>query len=164
MNSTLRVLELSTAHMPSSDALEEIKPITSCATNEYGGFVWVGQEELSSLPAWLRPICRWAKAGKAEWVRFDCDAPVVDKLPKFDWENPVTVRETQIYEVDIEAWVPIGAHVYVSATSQEEAESNTQADIDRHGWGSDAWQNSSDWEVSYDAAERLCVKFTTKKT
>jgi hypothetical protein len=78
----LQVPVISTAHMPSSDALTELgrEEFAPVMVWEYGGLLYVDGIESQ----WVRDIV--AKLDiPDDWVRFDAAGPVVDGLPVFYW-------------------------------------------------------------------------------
>lgn len=99
--SVKRLLDVSTAHIPRHTALAlgEREPIEDAALYSswsydrwagYGWILWVG--ELAEYPDVMRTqhstlveLLDWARQEGADYLKLDCDAPVVTGLPTFDW-------------------------------------------------------------------------------
>jgi len=81
---------ISTAHMPYSSVLLDLKSDTRVCVAHYpeGGFLFVADLEGK---AWLAPIVEWATRNAHEWVRFDRDGDVCDDLPVYDWDFQTTL-------------------------------------------------------------------------
>lgn len=77
---------LSTAHMPSALALEDLSGY-NVAMTETGGFVYVGTDGPGEDAPWLAPVWEWMSNNGFEdgWVRFDSAGDEIDGLPTFDW-------------------------------------------------------------------------------
>ena len=72
---------ISTAHLPSSTAVEDLGVIH--AKYAYGYFVWMDESEHEH---WYATIREWAEAhAPYGWVRFDCDADPVPELTTYNW-------------------------------------------------------------------------------
>lgn len=88
------VLFCSTAHMPEDiakrlDADEEV-PGFSYFKLEYGWLVWFGakhtdNDEDSRLDRRLVPLRDAVRRRNISYVRFDCDADIIDWLPHWEW-------------------------------------------------------------------------------
>lgn len=81
---------ISTVHMPKSYALDML-PNSRRALTPEGGFLLLYDDpapgEIVS-DAWTVPIGRWLHkefGWQHDWVRFDCDADVIEGLPVYDW-------------------------------------------------------------------------------
>lgn len=76
---------LSTAHLPSNEAIEEAPLLI--APYEGGWFVWIGYDGMENEPPWMPPIQQWANriCPSCNWVRFDMDADIIHALEKFTW-------------------------------------------------------------------------------
>lgn len=83
---------ISTAHMPSSDAIVDliISKSAACAVyDDEGGFVCLPDDPMDEAQ-WTAPILTWLKQNfgdDSNWVRFDCDAQVIGGLPTYDWSQ-----------------------------------------------------------------------------
>ena len=78
---TMTVPVISTAHLPSSTAVEDLGVLH--AKYKYGYFVWMDESEHEP---WYATIREWAKHHASdEWVRFDCDADPVPELTTYNW-------------------------------------------------------------------------------
>lgn len=75
---------ISTKHMPKPSSLVLFEgPV---ATYPEGGFAYLPDDPM--IEAWTIPILAWLRDfvdEEANWVRFDCDADVIDGLPTYDW-------------------------------------------------------------------------------
>lgn len=74
---------ISTAHMPSNDALSNTDIIS--VTWDYGGWVHVCSQVNDNKLSWLVPIISLAIRAGATWIRFDCDALTIDGLETYVW-------------------------------------------------------------------------------
>lgn len=54
---------------------------------EYGALVFCmyDDDETAAMPADLGPLVRLARDNDCKWLRLDCDGPVVDGLPAWEW-------------------------------------------------------------------------------
>jgi len=82
----LQVPVISTAHLPSSDAVDECECLAASYDN--GWFVYMDDDEPEdgTVPEWYLAVWRWATPKGYSWVRFDSDGDRIDDLPTFDWE------------------------------------------------------------------------------
>ncbi len=55
------------------------------AKGDYGWFVAVPDPILPAVPNELKLIFQMAREFGFEWIEFDCDAPIFDPLPLFEW-------------------------------------------------------------------------------
>ncbi len=102
MPEILRVLVLSTSHIPKECAanFDMLAENHMAAPYNEGAFVWVPDlgpgDSLEDTLFQLRPLLggQWDALGPifevaqqhgCQFVRFDCDAPVLDGLPTWDW-------------------------------------------------------------------------------
>lgn len=76
---------LSTAHLPSNEAIEEAPLLV--APYEGGWFMYLDRTPPEGEPFWVAPIRDWAKriCPSCDWVRFDMDADIIHALEKFTW-------------------------------------------------------------------------------
>jgi hypothetical protein len=111
-----RVLVLSTGHIPQltdtaiiEEALHDLRghgvtdgkehsgmPATMlfpCGDGFYGYMVWADDGfktmEISDKHAELVRVIEYANSHDCRWIRFDCDGPVIDELPTFDWSEDI---------------------------------------------------------------------------
>lgn len=93
----MRVPVISTAHLPTLDALDrwEFTP-KALVSLDGGGFLLVPDvyvEDILEEGHWMEPIQDWLlKHGydwltSTVWIRFDRDADVIEGLPTFPWAN-----------------------------------------------------------------------------
>lgn len=78
---------ISTAHMPRPDSLEKFSD-SVVAVYEDGGFLYLPTNPPKDT--WTIPIDAWLTANFGEdqsWVRFDCDADVIEGLPVYNWSE-----------------------------------------------------------------------------
>lgn len=97
---TFSVLVLSTAHVtqPVAEALNEIflrgvRPdpllnhwgsyVVGSPWSEYGWWIWTEVEV--EVPPCLRHVLKFAADRGHRWVQFDCDEPIIDELPHWEW-------------------------------------------------------------------------------
>lgn len=84
----MHVPVISTAHMPATNSLRDFSS-SVCAPYAEGGFLYLPDDpEIGEL--WTAPILDWVRehfGEDANWVRFDCDADVIEGLPVFDWSS-----------------------------------------------------------------------------
>ncbi|MER7671278.1 hypothetical protein ABTY61_22815 [Kitasatospora sp. NPDC096128] len=78
-------LDLSTAHLRAEtradlDAYEDVVAYRT----EYGWLVYASEDPEGEWPSELVPIVRLAREHGCEYVLFDADATVADRLPTFD--------------------------------------------------------------------------------
>lgn len=80
-----RVLTLSTAHLPPHllKALSDNDLGIVAYPNDYGGFVYT--DELSEHEE-LDRITALAQKLECDWIKFDCDACIVEELEVFEHE------------------------------------------------------------------------------
>lgn len=95
------MLDLSTAHWPSSTALldacgPKVDGEDRClgtervvgprvVEHEHGAIVFVGPLDWSSVPKWLVPIMRLAVTTDCILINFDQAADVSPKFPSYEW-------------------------------------------------------------------------------
>lgn len=62
---------------------------SACHPNEYGAFLYVGQDDGEDTPPDLAAVLAAARAEGVVWVKFDADASTLDGLPDHSdaWEN-----------------------------------------------------------------------------
>ena len=95
---TLKYLDLSTAHITADDSQKLSDPDVfgeaglSVYENDYGWFIPVsGYDDLvakvqqAGMSEAFVELIRLCKAQGIELIRLDCDAPVIEGLPVFDW-------------------------------------------------------------------------------
>lgn len=97
-----KMLTLSTAHITKETAekLENRLPhfdsfwsaadhIAVYDKDDYGWWILVSElnyAELSQLPVDLAACCRLAMRNGCDWLCLDCDGPIEDCLPTYEWE------------------------------------------------------------------------------
>lgn len=94
-----KVLVLSTGHMLKSDSElldKEDRPSLVAYPYDYGHYIWVGIDDDSFennfegaiadgfSEAFLN-LLRLAHRMNCPYLKLDCDGPIMDDLPKFDW-------------------------------------------------------------------------------
>jgi len=57
--------------------------VPPCYPNHYGAFMFVGCDEPTDTD--IAAIFELARANGCDWIKFDCDGPVVAGLKKYDW-------------------------------------------------------------------------------
>lgn len=88
-----RMITLSTAHIKESTADylndETREDLIVYPKLDFGWFICVDtdciDEELERIPEDLAAVIRFAKENDCQWVCLDCDGPIVDDLPQYDW-------------------------------------------------------------------------------
>lgn len=78
-----RVLELSTAHMPSESP--DWGDLRAVEVPAYGWVIWVAEPQYVDGPAWAKPVLKLARDLGCYMVSFDCDADEMGGLPRWDW-------------------------------------------------------------------------------
>lgn len=97
-----RMLTLSTSHITQKTAEElEQRPaqfnsfwsawdhLAIYDKGSYGWWILVSEleyAELNQLPEDLAACCRFAKQNDCDWLCLDCDGPVEEYLPTYEWE------------------------------------------------------------------------------
>ena len=83
-----RMPVLSTAHISKKESENLPGPLAG-ASWEYGWFLYVADLDKRDCPAANWPgvanIMEAARRWGVDWVRLDCDGPVCEGLPTFDW-------------------------------------------------------------------------------
>lgn len=81
----MQVPVLSTAHLPSNEAIEASELLI--APYEGGWFVWIGYDDMENEPPWMPPVRAWALriCPSAEWLRFDSCGENIYGLEEFVW-------------------------------------------------------------------------------
>jgi hypothetical protein len=92
MHSIVSMLDLSTGHVSEETAKRLTESPDSIgfpvyAKGDYGWIVWAGSrgDGNDGIPADLANVITFARERGCEWIMFDCDAPLSDSLPSFDW-------------------------------------------------------------------------------
>jgi hypothetical protein len=93
MTTIVSMLDLSTGHVTEATAKRltdrpESIGLPVYPKGEYGWIVWAGTESVTrvvDVPADLVTVVKFAQERGCEWIMFDCDAPLSDSLPSFDW-------------------------------------------------------------------------------
>lgn len=81
-----RMLVLTTGHLTHETANKMTSlPTAIFEKSEYGFFCYVS-EDTDELPTDLEACIHYARSRSCEWLMFDCDGPIIDGLPVFDWE------------------------------------------------------------------------------
>jgi hypothetical protein len=87
-----RMLVLSTMHMSPATAANWMPhcPWTCYDKDDYGWFMHVcddvGITEAEGVPAEIRSAIHVAKRENCAWIMWwDCDGPLVDELPEYEW-------------------------------------------------------------------------------
>jgi hypothetical protein len=95
-----RVLVLSTGHL-TKDELQRLNKVSYWPVYDYGYglFVWVPEKvevsqlflemkasEREAFSSDLKNILEIAMKLGCQFVRFDCDGPLYEELPQYDWE------------------------------------------------------------------------------
>lgn len=81
-----KCLTLSTAHMPppGHEYFDDFG--VRSEPHEYGTFVFFGGwPEVENMPAWIRPIYKYARTHKCVIVNFDRDVEACDRFKVYDW-------------------------------------------------------------------------------
>jgi len=88
-----KFLSLSTAHVPGPNP--EWGVLSGWTIEIPGGYGWMVlwanttwedlAEDSEGAPEWFKPIHTRMRALGCKGVVFDCDGPVMDNLPSFDW-------------------------------------------------------------------------------
>lgn len=87
-----KMMVLSTAHMSPATAANWILecPWACYDKGDYGWFMYVcddvGITEAAGVPPEIRSAIHVAKREGCDWIMWDCDSPLVDELPQYDWE------------------------------------------------------------------------------
>lgn len=85
----VRMLILSTAHMPTEDAFEDPQALETiaCDAVEYGWLVYVTDEPffLKEMPNWIRPIMHRANDLGCRYIKFDRDAQIYPDFIEYEW-------------------------------------------------------------------------------
>ena len=89
-----KTLVLSTAHISRLDNEAILSDDSlSCMSTDYAHIVMVDKDSRSQIKtlksygfsnAFLN-IIRFARKNGCQYIKFDCDGPVMDQLTKFDW-------------------------------------------------------------------------------
>jgi len=84
-----KVLVLSTAHLPETvdkalTANVEAYPEISCDRITWGYLVWVRESGYAAGEPW-DTLFAYANNLHCQWIKFDCDGPVMPDLPSWDW-------------------------------------------------------------------------------
>lgn len=81
------LVALTTAHLRKETAqrMADGELDILCYPNEYGAFIYVGDEQHTTHPE-LQAIIVAAQADGIVWLKFDCDAAEVPGLEIFEWE------------------------------------------------------------------------------
>ena len=89
-------IALSTEHLhpTSRQRLADGSLSTVSYPNEYGGFVYVGDEENEPSEPELATIFQIVRSADIVWIKFDKDVPAVEDLPTF--ENPLWTRDHEL--------------------------------------------------------------------
>ena len=93
MSYPLRVFyDCSTAHLcpATRDFLEaeSARQVELIAATPYGWFLWAEENPVKQIPSDLAAVIRRARALGAEYVLFDCDAPLSSEFPIFEEFSP----------------------------------------------------------------------------
>lgn len=79
-----RTLELSTGHLPATEAGDSIEAYASM-TCEYGWLFSTARDvPVTRFPTLVSALV-FARRKRFAYVRFDSDGPLIDALPTFDW-------------------------------------------------------------------------------
>lgn len=87
------MLVLGTAHMSPKTARSWMPgcPWACFDKGDYGWFMYVcddvGVTEAEDVPAEIRSAIHVAKREGCGWIMWDCDGPVIDELPEYDWNS-----------------------------------------------------------------------------
>ena len=90
--SEMKTLNISTAHMPSS---EPSFGTHSAHSFLYGYFMYVcfdPYEDYSSEPEWITKVLSYAHDNGFDMIVFDADAPEIPSLKTFDWDSDVHAK------------------------------------------------------------------------
>lgn len=79
---TMSVPVISTAHMPSTTALSDLK-ITPVMIADFGGMVYI-EDGIVHETKWLNDLAEGLEAPDG-WIRLDSAGLVIDGLPVYDW-------------------------------------------------------------------------------
>ncbi|QNE07800.1 hypothetical protein [Croceicoccus marinus] len=88
------MLVLSTAHMNLKTARDWMPecPWSCFEKGDYGWFMYAcddpGITEAAGIPLEIRSAIHVAKRLGCAWIMWDCDGPLIDELPEYDWEAP----------------------------------------------------------------------------
>jgi len=86
----IAMMDLSTSHITqaTSEQLVLLDPIKSiyAAPHDFGWFVYVPDDIEPDTPHDLVKVFEYARRNKCSWIKFDCDAPVDEELPVYDWK------------------------------------------------------------------------------
>jgi len=110
-----RTLTVSTLHLSdkSRRLLEEGQLDVLTIPHGYGWIVWVDEDHVMYNPqeieADIWAILLVAKAEACQWVRFDCDGPILGGLAQYEWEADAPVEPPHPNELlkvlrDLIAW------------------------------------------------------------
>lgn len=80
-----KFLDVSTIHMPSSNAYEEL----DCVIADYdeGFFAFVPMaDEIVDAPEWFREMCELAIQNDCQRIRVDSCGEEYDELKKYNWQ------------------------------------------------------------------------------
>ena len=89
-----RALVVNTAHAPSGDSVDETWNGRGLPRLIRGLDEWIlvlaDTEELATkmwpdLPAWAAPLVEYALAHSVTYLVFECDGPVLDDFPTYNW-------------------------------------------------------------------------------
>lgn len=83
-----QMLTLSTGHLSEDTCNRWLSDNAGPAypKGEYGWFVFTKWGETDEpMPVELAACFEFASGCGCDWVMFDCDAPMVEQLPTFDW-------------------------------------------------------------------------------
>ncbi|MFC0205326.1 DUF5983 family protein [Novosphingobium soli] len=87
------MLVLSTAHMSMTTAGDWIArcPWACFEKGDYGWFMYVCDDasitEAHDIPLEIRSAIHVARRERCEWIMWDCDGPILDELPEYDWDT-----------------------------------------------------------------------------
>lgn len=81
-----RMLNISTGHLSEKtcNAWMKDQDVVCAIEHDYGWIVWVN-EKAEGLPNDLQFVLRFARNQACDYVKFDCDAAVLEELPVYDW-------------------------------------------------------------------------------
>jgi len=92
-----KMLTLSTAHItretaealgspPSDHTHEWLEWFSYYDKADYGWWIPTNSAELKQLPPDLAACIRFAKSNGCDWLCLDCDGPIENCLPTYEWE------------------------------------------------------------------------------
>ncbi|WP_103727305.1 hypothetical protein [Novosphingobium sp. HII-3] len=88
-----KMLVLSTSHMSPQTAQQWVPTCPWACFNKggYGWFMYVCDDcaitEAEDVPLEIRSAVHVAKREGCQWIMWDCDGPVLEELPEYDWDT-----------------------------------------------------------------------------